>query len=141
MLRYPVLHPVLLGALARCGHGSRVLIADSNYAHVTNVNRDAEIVYLNLRPGLIPVDEILASVLTAVPAEAAHAMRPDGEGDRPPVWQEYERLLGPELPLQSLPRAEFYNTCRGSDLAVCIASGDTRLYANVLLTIGFVPPA
>lgn len=141
MLRYPVLHPVLLGALARCGHGSRVLIADSNYAHVTNVNPGAEVVYLNLRPGLIGVDDILEAVLSAVPVEAAHVMRPDGDGARPDAWAGYEARLGEGLPLQPLDRADFYGACRGSELAVCVASGDTRLYANVLLTVGFVPPA
>jgi L-fucose mutarotase len=35
---------------------------------------------------------------------------------------------------------EFYAECRQSDLAVCVATGDDRLYANLLLTIGFVAP-
>ena len=29
---------------------------------------------------------------------------------------------------------------REPDLAVCVATGDTRLYANVLLTIGYIRP-
>ncbi|ACU36327.1 RbsD/FucU family protein [Actinosynnema pretiosum subsp. pretiosum] len=137
MLRYPLLHPPLLAVLAASGHGSKVLIADSNYAHRTNVHPAAEIVHLNLTPGLLTVDQVLAPVLTAVPVEAAHAMRPD-EGGTPEVWADYERLLGPDLPLQPLARQDFYDTCKSSDLAVCVATGDTRLYANVLLTIGFV---
>jgi hypothetical protein len=28
-----------------------------------------------------------------------------------------------------------------AELAVCVATGDDRLCANVLLTIGYVPPA
>ncbi|WP_318783043.1 RbsD/FucU domain-containing protein [Cellulosimicrobium sp. SH8] len=35
MLRYPLLHPGLIGALAGAGHGSRVLLADANYPHST----------------------------------------------------------------------------------------------------------
>ncbi|MGM1065516.1 RbsD/FucU family protein, partial [Saccharothrix sp. Mg75] len=138
MLRYPLLHPPLLTALATAGHGSRVLIADANYAHRTNTHHRAEIVHLNLRPGLVAVDEVLEPVLSAVPVEAVHTMRPD-EGGTPPVWAAYERLLGPDLPLRPLARQDFYDACRAPELAVCVATGDGRLYANVLLTIGFVP--
>jgi len=137
MLRYPLLHPPLLSALATAGHGSRVLLADANYAHRTNVHHRAELVHLNLRPGLLTVDQVLEPLLTAVPVEAVHTMRPD-EGGAPPAWADYERLLGPDLPLRPLARQDFYDACRGPELAVCVATGDGRLYANVLLTIGFV---
>jgi hypothetical protein len=49
--------------------------------------------------------------------------------------------LGPALPLQPLGRLEFYATCREPDLAVCVATGDDRLYANILLTVGYIPPS
>jgi len=26
-------------------------------------------------------------------------------------------------------------------LAVCVATGDNRLYANILLTVGYIPPS
>lgn len=140
MLRYPVLHPPLLAALARCGHGSRVLIADANYAHVTNVRPGADIVHLNLRPGLVAVDDILESLLTAVPVEAAHVMRPDEGRPRPEAWTRYADLLGPDLPLLPLARADFYAACKAPELALCVASGDARFFANVLLTVGAVQP-
>ncbi len=91
MLRYSLIHPPLLAALGAAGHGARVLIADANYSHGTNVGR-------------------------------------------------YRELLGPELELEPLGRLEFYAACREPDLAVCVATGDDRLYANVLLTIGYVRP-
>jgi L-fucose mutarotase/ribose pyranase (RbsD/FucU family) len=37
-------------------------------------------------------------------------------------------------------RLDFYAACREPDLAVCVATGDARLYANVLLTIGYIRP-
>jgi L-fucose mutarotase len=49
-------------------------------------------------------------------------------------------LLGAEPRLVDVPRAEFYSACKQSELAVCIASGDDRHYANVLLTVGAVAP-
>ncbi len=138
MLRYSLLHPPLLNALATAGHGSKVLLADANYAHRTNVHHRATLIHLNLRPGLATVDQVLEPLLTAIPVEEAHTMRPD-DLSTPQAWTDYERLLGPDLPLRPLARQDFYAACREPDLAVCVATGDVRLYANVLLTIGFVP--
>ncbi len=140
MLRFPLIHPPLLAALAACGHGGKVLLADANYSHSTNVNPSAVAVYLNLRPGLLTVDQVLDPLLSAVPVEAAHVMRPD-DGTEPELFATYRERLGPEVPLQPLGRFEFYDTCRGPDLAVCVATGDDQLYANILLTVGFIPPS
>ena len=139
MLRSPLIHPPLLTALAAAGHGSRVLLADANYPHSTGTNPRAAQVYLNLRPGLATVEQVLEPVLATIPVEAAAVMRPD-DGSTPPVFARYRELLGDGLPLQPLGRHEFYATCREPDLAVCVATGDNRLYANILLTIGFIPP-
>lgn len=138
MLRYPLLHPPLLRALAATGHGSRILLADANYAHATNVAPGAELIHLNLRPGLVTVDDVLTPLLTAVPVESVTAMRPD-DGNPPDCWRGYERLLGPDLPLRPVERFEFYRTCREPEVALCVATGDDRLYANLLLTVGFLP--
>ena len=37
-------------------------------------------------------------------------------------------------------RFEFYDAARDSDVALVIATGEQRVYANLLLTIGVVPP-
>lgn len=140
MLRFPLIHPPLLAALGAAGHGGRVLIADANYSHATNVSPAAALVHLNLRPGLVTVDQVLEPVLAAIPVEAVTVMRPD-DGSTPAVFARYRQLLGPDLPLQSLGRLQFYAACRQSGLAVCVATGDDRLYANILLTIGYIRPA
>jgi L-fucose mutarotase len=57
------------------------------------------------------------------------------------VFARYREMLGDDLPLQPLGRMDFYAQCREPDLAVCVATGDNRLYANVLLTIGYIAPA
>ena len=139
MLRFPLIHPPLLAALASAGHGGRVLIADANYSHSTNVSPSAEVIYLNLRPGLVRVDDVLEPVLAAVPVEEATVMRPD-DGSTPDAFGRYRELLGPELPLRPLTRLDFYAECRQPDLAVCVATGDQRLYANIVLTIGYIRP-
>lgn len=140
MLRFPLIHPPLIAALAACGHGGKVLLADANYSHSTNVYSGAEVIYLNLTPGLLTVDQVLAPVLRSVPVEAVHVMRPD-DGPDPEAWRGYSALLGAGLELAPLARFDFYAACREPDLAVCVATGDNRLYANVLLTVGYIPPS
>lgn len=139
MLKSRLIHPPLLAAAAATGHGSRILLADSNYAHDVNVRPGAPLIHLNLMPGLVRVDVILELLAEIVPLEAAAAMQPD-EGPRPQVWARYEEVLGPQLPLQTLDRAAFYRAALSPTLAFAVATGDERLYANLLLTVGFVPP-
>jgi L-fucose mutarotase len=139
MLRFPLIHPPLLAALGAAGHGARILIADANYSHRTNISPRADLIHLNVRPGLVTVDQVLEPVLASVPVEAVSVMRPD-DGSTPAVFARYRELLGDDLPLQPLGRLDFYAACREDDLALCVATGDDRLYANVLLTIGFITP-
>ena len=62
------------------------------------------------------------------------------EGPEPEVFGLYRALLGPTVPLQSLGRLDFYAACREPDRAVCVATADERLYANNLLTVGYITP-
>jgi L-fucose mutarotase len=139
VLRSPLIHPPLLAALGAAGHGGRVLIADANYSHATNVHPRAALIYLNIRPGLVTVDQVLEPVIAMVPIESVTVMQPD-DASTPDVFARYRELLGDGLPLRPLDRLDFYASCREPDLAVCVATGDDRLYANVLLTIGYIRP-
>jgi L-fucose mutarotase len=65
-------------------------------------------------------------------------MAPDS-GDEPPVHDAVRRLA-PDAPLQQLGRFDFYDAARGPDVALAIATGEQRIYANVLVTIGVVLP-
>ncbi|MBI5667797.1 MAG: RbsD or FucU transport [Chloroflexi bacterium] len=138
MLKSQLLHPQILKALGQSGHGSKVLIADGNYPFNTGSNPAAEHVFLNLRPGLVSVTDVLETLVSAMPVEAAYVMQP-ADGSEPPIFNEFRRIL-PELELQKLERFAFYDASRERDVSLVIASGDQRLYANILLTIGVVPP-
>lgn len=138
MLRYKLIHPQILAALGGAGHGSRVLIADGNYPFATGAPPAAQRVYLNLAPGLVNVTDVLAALADAIPIEAAHVMIPD-TGPEPAIFGEFRALL-PRLSLQTLARFPFYDAARSSDTALVIATGERRVYANILLTIGVVPP-
>ena len=142
MLAYALTHPLLLGALARAGHGSKVLVADGNYPVATAVATGARVIYLNLSPGTVEARSVIAAVLSAVPVEAAEVMSP-GDGSTPPIFDSFTALLGPDgPPLTRLSRTDFYIAARDHDVAVVVATGEQALFANLLLTIGVVqtPP-
>jgi L-fucose mutarotase len=139
MLRYRLTHPDILRALGTAGHGSQILIADGNYPFATGAHPAAARVWLNLAPGLLTVPDVLAVLTDALPIEAAHVMVPDA-GPEPAVFDTFRRML-PGLTLDTLGRFPFYAAARGSDVALVIATGEQRVYANLLLTIGVVPPA
>jgi L-fucose mutarotase len=138
VLRTRLLHPQILEALGEAGHGARVLIADGNYPLGTKSNPAGSRVYLNLAPGRLGVIEVLEVLVDAIPIEAAHVMGPD-DGSEPSIYADFRRHL-PGTDLQRLDRFEFYALAREPDTALAIATGEQRLYANVLLTIGVVPP-
>jgi L-fucose mutarotase len=138
MLKTNLLHPEILRALGSAGHGSRVLIADGNYPHSTGSNPSAAKVFLNLAPGLLNATDVLCVIAGAIPIEAAHVMA-TADGSEPPIWSEFRAFL-PDNPLQSLERFAFYAAASEKDVALVLATGEQRIYANVLLTIGVVPP-
>ena len=139
MLRYQLLHPEILAALAGAGHGSQILIADGNYPFNTRAHPNARRVFLNLAPDLLKATDVLAALVDAIPIEAAHVMVPDA-GEEPPIFGEFRALMsGRELYI--LRRFDFYDAASRPDLALVIATGERRVYANLLLTIGVVPPA
>jgi len=138
MLTYRLLHPEILRALGEAGHGAQVLIADGNYPLLTRTHPASHRVYLNLAPDLVRVTDVLSVLVDAIPVEAAHVMRPDS-GEEPAIHAEF-RIQLPGVELQTLGRFEFYDLAKGSDLALAVATGERRVYANILLTIGVVPP-
>lgn len=138
MLHGKLIHPEILRALGAAGHGSRVLIADSNYPFSTGSNPEAAKVFLNLAPGLVRVTDVLGVLVSAIPIEAAHAITPD-TGPEPPIFDEYRKLI-PGIELGTLHRFPFYDAARSRDTALVIATGEQRTWACILLTIGVIQP-
>ncbi|MCS6777509.1 MAG: RbsD/FucU family protein [Chloroherpetonaceae bacterium] len=139
MLKTRLIHPEILRALAGAGHGSRVLIADGNYPAATHRAPNATLVYLNLSPGVVTVPEVLEALAATIPIEAAHVMQP-ADGSTPAIFQEFTRYLPEGMHLQLLERFAFYEAASQSSVCLVIATGEQRIYANLLLTLGVVPP-
>ncbi len=129
-----LLHPELLHALGTAGHGTKILISDGNYPHTTGSPAAAKRIYLNFSPGLLNVDQVLDGLVATISVEAAEYMgMPDGE--------DAEAITGYRAALAGVPfvrhqRSEFYAAARHPDIGVVVATADTRVYANLLLTIG-----
>jgi L-fucose mutarotase len=134
MLKQRLTHPDILEALASAGHGSKVLITDGNYPASTVLGDNAQLVYLNLAPGKPTVTEVLDILLTAVPIEDAAVMTPE-EGPEPSIFQEFRSLM-PDVVLTKYERFEFYEEASAPDTCLQIVTGEKRIYANLLLTIG-----
>jgi L-fucose mutarotase len=148
MLKSQLLHPHIASALGRAGHGSRVLISDGNYPHWTKKGPNAEVVYLNLAPGQLTVTEVLKVLLSAIPIEAAEVMDYARTGqyalkEDPPIWNEFKQILHDakvDVELTKIERFKFYDAAGTPDVCLTIATGEQRIYANLLLTIGVVKP-
>lgn len=146
MLKTQLLHPQIWSALGRAGHGSRVLIADGNFPHATRRGPGADLVFLNLAPDLLRATDVLRVVAEVIPIEAATVMDtlktgPYAMTDDPPIWREFEQILAPldvPMPLARLERETFYQAAESGDVCLTIATGERRVYANLLLTIGVV---
>ena len=138
MLKYQLIHPEILRGLGEAGHGAQVLIADGNYPLGTRSHPAARRIYLNLAPDLVRVTDVLNVLVHAIPIEAAHVMMPE-MGPEPAIFAEFRHQL-PGIELEPMGRFEFYDMARGPDLALVISTGEQRIYANILLTIGVVMP-
>src|SRR3954466_12431206 len=129
MLKRCIINPGNLQALGEAGAGAQVLIADGNYSLRTRSNDAGHRVYLELDPGLVTVTDVLRVLVDAIPVEAAHVMTPD-DGTDPEIFGEFRQLL-PGIELERLGRFPFYDAARGQDVALAIATGEERIYANL----------
>lgn len=148
MLKHTLLHPQINAILGRAGHHSKVLIADGNYPAWNTLGPHAELVSLNLAPGIVNCTQVLEALVTAIPIEAAHTMGiPAGDpyalGGDPPIWDAYRSIFekaGVAVELQPIEKWDFYDAVTGRDHVLTIQTADQALWANLLLTIGVRKP-
>jgi len=135
MLKIKLLHPDILMALGSNGHGAKVLIADGNFPFTTLAPETAKKVFLNFAPDMLSVINILKVLAAYVPIESASVMVPPDESDQA-IHSEFAEILGPEVVQKKLKRFDFYEEAKSLDTCLVIATGETRRFANILLTIG-----
>lgn len=139
-----ILSPELLKALCETGHGDEIVIADGNFP-CESVGKNAVVV----RADGHGTAEILDAVLQLIPldtyTEQPVAYMQVVKGDNcpePQIWKTYEKLLNKYEPehhsIEMMERFAFYE--RAKKAYLIIATGETAIYANVILKKGVVTP-
>jgi L-fucose mutarotase len=134
MLRHKLIHPQINEVLGRAGHLAKILIADGNYPASSKKGPRAELICLNLMPGVVTCAQVLEAVLSAVAVEEINTMKED-----PPVWAEYKKVIaaaGVGLELKPIEKWDFYKAVETHDHVLTIQTADQQRFANVLLTVG-----
>ena len=136
----PVLGPELLAILRGMGHGDEIAVVDGNYPAETDAKR------------LIRMDDhdaprIVEAILSVMPVDEfvpEAVFRPAAGGDTKrmePVFSDFEKILKQYEPTQKisvLVGSDFYNRVKAC--YAIVASGERRLYGNLILRKGIIHP-
>ena len=134
-----ILSPELLKILMEMGHGDEIVIADGNFPSANYAQR-------LVRFDGHGVPEILEAVMQLFPLDtytpepvALMAVVP-GDDVKPTIWDDYRRIITAAEPencnIQFMERFDFYE--RAKKAYAVVASGETAIYANILLKKGVV---
>lgn len=138
---HPALSPELLFHLASMGHGDEIVIADANFPASSTGQR---VVFATGSNATTMLDAILSLVpLDQYQDRPAAVMAVVGDPTtRPEIYGGFARILdsASENPvdLEKVERFDFYERARK---AYCIvATGEGRLYGNIILAKGVIAP-
>lgn len=127
----PLLTGELLKGLDEMGHSDLVLIADANFpAH--RVNRDA----IELPGTTVP--QVVRAICSVLPldGDVAPVLMDAGVVPPPAVQAEIEAAAAHPLAARLVDRWEYYDLA--AQASVVVATGEMRLWGNVLLAKGLV---
>jgi len=133
----PLLTADLLYVLASMGHGDEIVLADANFPAATHARRLVSMVGVD-------APQVLDAVLSVLPlddfvAQAALTMQVVGDvAAVPEVVQAFNATLARHgcQPSAALERFAFYQRAAGA--FAIVATGERRIYGNVLLKKGVV---
>ena len=134
-----ILSPELLKIMMEMGHGDEIVIADGNFPSASIAKR-----LVRLDGHDIP--DILEAMLTLFPLDT-YVENPVGlmsvtPGDpyKPLIWEDYKKIIqGSKEPFKEFDKIErfaFYE--RAKKAYAVIATGESALYANIILKKGVV---
>ena len=135
----PLLGPELLAILRAMGHGDEIVVADANFPSKSLAKRlvrvdgvDATRMVVAI-VSLMPLDDFAAAAFRMAVVEAA--------ADVPPITHEFESALqqaGEARSIEAIERHAFYERARNA--FAIVATGETRLYGNLILKKGVIRP-
>ena len=138
----PIISPALLKALCEMGHGDELVIADGNFP---SESMGANSIVIRADGHGAP--EILEAILKLIPLDpdvekpiALMELTPGETCPTPEIWQVYKDILQAHEPdnhqIDMMERFAFYE--RAKKAYLIIATGETAIYANVLLKKGVI---
>jgi L-fucose mutarotase len=137
-----ILSPELLKILMEMGHGDEIVIADGNFPAASIARR-------LVRADGHGVPPVLEAVLTLfpldiyVPKPVALMQLVPGDTVKTPIWDEYRKIVRasgePFTDFEHVERFAFYERAKAAYAVV--ATGESALYANIILKKGVVKTA
>ncbi len=133
-----IISPELLKILHEMGHGDEIVIGDGNFPAASNAQR-------LVRADGHGVPEILDAILKLMPldtyVEAPVVLMQVTPGDSvdPVIWKEYRKIVDAHqdnVKFSEIERFAFYD--RAKTAYAIVATGESALYANVILKKGVV---
>ena len=146
----PILSPELLKVLCEMGHGDRICIGDGNFPGASMAKATDEIANdcVLVRADGHGVNDLLDAILQVIPLDkyVEHPVmlmeKMDCDKDLEiPVWEDYKKTVAKydergANAIGAYERFEFYRQARQ---CYCILqSGETQVYANVILQKGVI---
>ena len=137
----PLLTPELLKILCEMGHGDEIVLADGNFPSEAIGQR---VVRLDAHVGT----DVLKAIMSVFPIDTysdpnAFLMEVvPGDNVETPIWVEYSHIMkeseGETVRIGHIERFAFYERAKKS--YAVIATGETALYANLILKKGVISP-
>lgn len=132
-----IIPPELLKILMEMGHGDEIVIGDGNFPAASIAKR-------LVRCDGHSVPDLLDAILKLMPldtyVEAPVALMEVVPGDTvvPVIWDEYREIIKKyqDVKIENVERFAFYDRAKGAYAVV--TSGETALYANIILKKGVV---
>ncbi len=139
----PLLSPDILKVIAEMGHQDSIVLGDANFP----AQRYAKHGAIVLRADGVGATELLDAILQLFPLDEYKEQPvllmevPADQQVKTPIWKAYKDVVakyddrGADA-VATLERSAYYEACK--DVYAFIQTGETALYANVMLTKGIV---
>ena len=129
--------PELLKILCEMGHGDELVLGDGNFPAASNAKR-------LVRADGLGVPQMLKAILQLMPLDTYVAspvmLMATGEGEATPeIWKDYREIVteaNGDTEISQIERFAFYERARQAYAVV--ATGETAIYANIILKKGVV---
>jgi L-fucose mutarotase len=129
----PLLGPELLRVLRAMGHGDEIVVADANFpassTHATVIRADGvdAVRMVTAIVSVMPLDTFEIAAFRMAVVDKPHEI--------PPVAHAFQDAIG-DVVIEPIERFAFY--ARARKAFAVVATGETRLYGNLILKKGVI---